>query len=144
MRLTMMAVILVSTSVAADTEIHRCLLEDGTIAFQEKPCPETDVTADDGSEADESRRDSRTPGADDDAFDFVNPFDEPASPPTPSEPTLPEAASKDRAECEKTTRDAIDVIDFEMRENAYTKEQGQDYLAELLSLTRQLRACKQL
>ena len=74
----MMAVILVSTSVAADTEIHRCLLEDGTIAFQEKPCPE------------------------------------------------------------------IDVIDFEMRENAYTKEQGQDYLAELLSLTRQLRACKQL
>jgi hypothetical protein len=31
-----------------------------------------------------------------------------------------------------------------MRENAYTKEQGQAYLADLLALTQQLRACKQL
>jgi hypothetical protein len=31
-----------------------------------------------------------------------------------------------------------------MRGNAYTKEQGQAYLADLLTLTRQLRACKQL
>ncbi len=45
---------------------------------------------------------------------------------------------------EKTTRDAIDAIDLEMRGNAYTKEQGEEYLAELLTLTRQLRACKQL
>jgi len=139
-----MTLMLAGTSVAADTVIHRCLLEDGTIAFQEKPCPEAVVSADDGRETDESRSDSETPGVDDDAFDFVNPFDNPAGPPTPSEPTLPGPASKDRAECEKTTRDAIDVIDFEMRENAYTKEQGQDYLAELLSLTRQLRACKRL
>ena len=59
-------------------------------------------------------------------FDFVNPFDEPASPPTPSEPKLPEPVSQDRAECEKTTRDAIDAIDLEMRETPYTKEQGED------------------
>ena len=84
------------------------------------------------------------PSADDGAFDFVNPFDEPANPPTPAEPTLSEAVSLDRAECEKTTRDAIDAIDLELRGNAYTKEKGEEYLAELLALTQQLRTCKQL
>jgi hypothetical protein len=57
---------------------------------------------------------------------------------------VPGPVSQDRAECEKTTRDAIDAIDLEMRETAYTKEQGEEYLAELLVLTQQLRACKQL
>jgi hypothetical protein len=52
--------------------------------------------------------------------------------------------SQDRAECEKMTRDAIDAIDLEMRENPYTKEQGEEYRAELLALTQQLRARKQL
>jgi hypothetical protein len=42
------------------------------------------------------------------------------------------------------TRDAIDAIDLEMRENPYTKKQAEDYRAELLALTQQLRACKQL
>ncbi len=128
------------TNVTADTEIHRCLLEDGTFAFQEMPCSDTDASTAVGSEAGESR----TPARDDDAFDFVNPFDEPAGPATPPEATPPESVSRDRADCEKKTRDAIDAIDLEMRKNAYTNEQGQEYLAELLTLTRQLRACKQL
>lgn len=128
----------------AATEIHSCLLDDGTIAFQQTPCPEPAVDADDSSEVGESRNAGETPSADDDVFDFVNPFDEPASPPTPSEPKLPEPVSQDRAECEKTTRNAIDAIDLEMRETPYTKEQGEEYLAELLALTQQLRACKQL
>ena len=125
MRFAIMLLMLVGASVTANTEIHRCLLEDGTTAFQETPCPEPAIDADD-------------------VFDIANPFDEPASPSTPMEPTPPERASKDRAECEKTTRDAIDAIDREMRENAYSKEQGQEYLAELLEWTQQLRACKQL
>ena len=107
-RFAIMVLMLVGPSVTAETNIHRCSLDDGTIAFQEMPCSE------------------------------------PASPPTPIEPTLPVSASRDRAECEKTTRDAIDAIDLTMRKNAYSKEQGQEYLAELLELTRQLRACKQL
>ncbi|MGI9238621.1 MAG: hypothetical protein ACR2QZ_14580, partial [Woeseiaceae bacterium] len=102
------------------------------------------ANAKDSSEAAESRTDSETVAADDDVFDFVNPFDEPAGPPAPVESTLPERISQDRDECEKTTRDAIDAIDLEMRESSYSKEQGQEYLAELLELTRQLRACKQL
>jgi len=144
MRFTIVVLILAGTSVTADTEIHRCLLEDGTFAFQEMPCPEPAVNADDGIEAGRSHPEKGTAAADDEVFDFVNPFDEPVSPPAPSEATLPESVSRDRAECEKTTRNAIDVIDLEMRENAYTKEQGREYLAELLRLTQRLRTCKQL
>ena len=44
----------------------------------------------------------------------------------------------------KETRDAIDAIDVEMRQTSYSQEQGEQYLADLLDLTRQLRACKQL
>ncbi len=144
MRLAIMVLMLVGRSVTADTEIHRCLLEDGTIAFQEMPCSEPAVNADDGSEAGERRSDSGIPAADNNVFDFVNPFDDPANPPTPIEPTLPEQSPKDHFECEKPTRDAIDAIDLEMRKSAYSKEQGQEHLAELLELTQQLRACKQL
>lgn len=144
MRFATMLLMLVGTSVTANTEIHRCLLEDGTTAFQATPCPEPAINADDGSDAGERHSDSGMPAADSDVFDFANPYDEPASASTPMEPTPPERASKDRAECEKTTRDAIDAIDREMRETAYSKEQGQEYLAELLEWTQQLRACKQL
>ena len=131
----MVMLMLAGSSAAADTEIHRCLLDDGTIAFQETPCPEPVVQADDESDA---------TAADDDAVDFPNPFDEPPISLMSAESALPESLSQSRAECEKTTRDAIDVIDLEMRGTAYTKEQGEKYLAELLELTQQLRTCKQL
>ena len=144
MRFIMVISMFVGASVAADTEIHRCLSDDGTIAFQEMPCSDSAANSDNSTEAVENGSVSESPAADDDVFDFVNPFDEPARPPVPSEQTLPEQMSKDRAECEKTTRDAIDAIDLEMRESAYSKEQGQEYLADLLVLTRQLRACKRL
>ncbi|NND36750.1 MAG: hypothetical protein HKN81_06390 [Gammaproteobacteria bacterium] len=102
------------------------------------------MNADERSDAVEIHSDSGMPAADIDVFDLASPFDEPSNPSTPMTPTPPERASIDRAECEKTTRDAIDAIDREMRAHAYSKEQGQEYLAELLELTQQLRACKQL
>ncbi len=136
--------LLAATSVAAETEIHRCLLEDGTVAFQEMPCAEPAANVDDGSKAVESSSDSASLAPEDDVFDFVNPFDEPTNAALAPEPAPPVPASQDRAECEKTTRDAIDAIDLEMRQNAYTQEQGREYLQELLALTRQLRACKRL
>jgi len=123
----------------AQQEIHRCPQPDGTVAFQEKPCPEP---TDDAAAADDQSEDDTTP-ATDSALDFVNPFDNPevAEPaPETEQLVLP---SQDRAECEKSTRDAIDAIDLEMRKD-YTEEQGRQYLAELLELTRQLRACKAL
>ncbi|HEX7719899.1 MAG TPA: hypothetical protein VF389_08835 [Woeseiaceae bacterium] len=144
MRVTLLVLILIGTGVAADTEIHRCLLEDGTFAFQEMPCSLPAAEADNASESGDVHEDSGTHAVNDDGFDFVNPYDEPASSPMPSETTLPERISQDRAECEKTARDAIDAIDLKLREDAHTKEQGRANLADLLLLTQQLRACKQL
>ena len=128
------------TDLTAEAEIHRCTQEDGTIAFQETPCPEP---SDDGDA--DTQRETGTPTSSDGFFDFVNPYDEPEEAPLPSstEPALPKSVSTDRADCEKTTRDAIDAIDMEMREG-YSKEDGQTSLAELLELTQQLRACKEL
>ena len=141
---TVLAVLmLASIDVNAELEIHRCVQDDGTIAFQEMPCPKPESADDAGTGgADrDSDRDDSAPA--DDSFDFVNPFDAPEGAPVASDTELPESLSQDRAKCEKTTRDAIDAIDLEMRKG-YTKEQGDQYLAELLTLTRQLRACKTL
>ncbi len=136
--------LLAATSAAAETEIHRCLLQDGTVAFQEKPCAEPVADIVDASPAKDSRGAGERHVADNDPFDFVNPFDETADHPPAAEQTLPEPVSRNRAECENKTRDSIDAIDLEMRKKAYTKEQGQEYLAELLKLTRQLRGCRAL
>ena len=130
-------------SVAAGTEIHRCVLEDGTVAFQEMPCPEradsaADAAVDQGPVVNEAREPA------DNEPDYVNPFDEPVTTPAPVETSLTEPASHDRTECEATTRDAIEALDLEMRQQAETKEQRQEYLSELLLLTKQLRACKEL
>lgn len=142
MRFSILVLVLVGMSAAADAQIHKCLLDDGTIAFQQMPCAKPTVDHDDGNDVGEN---SGEPDAvDDDVSDFINPFDEPTDPPARPEPELPEPVSQDRAECEKVTRDAIDAIDLEMRNAPYTKEQGEEYLAELLALTQQLRACKQL
>ena len=46
MRFAMMFMMLVGKCVTAETEIHRCLLDDGTIPFQETPCSEPAVNAD--------------------------------------------------------------------------------------------------
>ena len=143
MRLAFLPLMFVGASAVADTDIYRCPLADGTVAFQEMPCaePVTDVAE---SDTGESVGNDDTTVSRDDTFDFVNPFDNPETPPAPTESTLPEPVSQDRAECEKTTRDAIDPIDLQMRQSTYTREEGQAYLAELRVLTQQLRACKQL
>ena len=141
-RIFTVVILLVGMKATADTEIHRCLLDDGTFAFQELPCAEPTEATDDSTEAIENSVPDEA--ADENGDDFVNPFDEPADPPVSAESLLPASISNDRAECEKTTRDAIDAIDLEMRQNPYTKEQGQAYLSELRVLTQQLRACKQL
>ncbi|MBT8067810.1 MAG: hypothetical protein KJO09_11255 [Gammaproteobacteria bacterium] len=130
--------ILPSISLGSEPEIHRCTQEDGTIAFQEMPCPEPEDT----SEID-SQGDKPDPAPADEFFDFVNPYDEAEQAPVPTEAARPAPPSKDRAECEKTTRDAIDAIDVELRKD-YSEDASKAYLAELLELTRQLRACKQL
>ncbi len=131
-KMTLVVLVLAATSAPADTEIYRCTLSDGTVGFQEIPCAET---------ADETTEEEAEPVAEP---DFVNPFDEPEALPEQPEASLPVPASQDRSVCEKTARDAIDVIDLEMRSTSYTQEEGQAYMAELRTLTQQLRACKLL
>ena len=134
----------------ATQEIHRCIQDDGTVAFRETPCPEADPPAA-GDSAEEDSIDSEDVDGDDTVasdgfFDFTNPFDEPAEEvpePEPVPAAPPELPSEDRVVCEQTTREAIDAIEVRMRAG-YTREEGQAYLNDLLELTRQLRACKEL
>ena len=141
MRFAFVILLFAGTSAVAETDIHRCPQADGTFSFQELPC--TEPVANDGEpDTDDDAGDTTLTG--DDALEFVNPFDEPGPPATQSDSPLPEPVSQDRAECEKTTRDAIDAIDLRMRQTTYTREEGRAYLEELRALTQQLRACKQL
>ena len=143
-RFTLAITLLVAANAAAEMEIHRCLLDDGTFAFQELPCQEPVESAVDDSESGEDSNPDEMPDDDNKVLEFVNPYDEPLNLPATTESSLPESISGDRAVCEKTTRDAIDTIDLRMRQNPYTKEQGQEFLSELRVLTQQLRACKRL
>ena len=134
MRIIIFALLPAASCAAADADIYRCPLDDGTFAFQQMPCPEAEGTGDElQPEPEPELAPESSVGAP------LEPED-----PRPSEPPLPAQLSVDRATCEKDTRDAIDAIDLEMRQTSYSKEQGEQYLADLLELTRQLRACKQL
>ena len=134
---------LVTTSVSAQTEIHRCLQADGTTVFQQMPCPETARNSDSENQEGGDQRDSAALVPADGYADFVNPFDAAEDDSVAADTASDKPVSQDRATCEKKSRDAIDAIDLEMRKG-YTEEQGQGYLSELLVLTKQLRACKQL
>lgn len=122
----------------AETVIYRCAQEDGTIAFQETPCTEAADEIED-----ESPQSTEYGAPADTYFDFVNPFDEDENASAEAEQQSTVPPSQDRAECEQTTRDAIDAIDAKLQ-NSDSREDDREHLAELLELTRQLRACKQL
>ena len=131
MRTTLFCLLLALASASANAEIHRCPQADGTVAFQETPCPDP---------APEETIEAKAEPAEEAPLPetaVITPTEEP-------ELVLPESLSRDREQCEKATRDAIDAIDLEMRQTSYTKEEGEAYLARLLELTEQLRACKQL
>ncbi len=125
---------------SAQTDIHRCVQADGTVAFQETPCPEPEV-------ADDTAEKATEPAAIpvEDSFDFESPYDsEDPAPVTEAPPyDLPADLATDRATCEKATRDAIDAIDAKLQQSDNAQE-DRKYLDELLELTRQLRACKAL
>ena len=132
---------LVPISAAAQTEIHRCAQADGTVAFQETPCPEPETTPGD-AESDVAVEPATTIPADA-VFDFTNPYDEAPGRPLPSEPDPRTPVSQSRADCEQETRDAIDAIDLELQQDGAAAQREQ-YLERLLALTEQLRACKTL
>jgi len=132
---------LVPISAGAQTEIHRCAQADGTIAFQETPCPEPETTPGDVESV--VTTEPTTATAADDVFDFTNPYDEVPGRPLPREADPRTPVSKSRADCEQETRDAIDAIDLELQRDVAV-DQRERYLDRLLELTEQLRACKSL
>ena len=141
-RVAPIVLVLVCNAGLADTEIHRCLLEDGTVAFQEMPCPEPAPPGEKAQEAG-NEGEGRAEAAANEPPAGSSPAEEQAGQGRPAGPQAPESVSKDRGECEKAARDAIDAVDLELREDA-TGERRRDYLAKLLALMEQLRDCKQL
>jgi hypothetical protein len=134
--------LILGTHALAQSEIYRCAQDDGTVAFQQTPCAESDDgSANDAASGEQNNVDAAASSENESGFS--NPFDEPANPPEAAPPESPDSISEARASCEQSARDAIDAIDLEMREG-YTQEQGQAYLDELLKLTQQLRDCKRL
>jgi len=133
--------LIVVATAMAQSEIYRCAQEDGTVAFQQTPC---EVASDQAADAAPDEQDAVEPDAASDPAPepsavFAEPADAPAA--KPDESTAP--LSEDRANCEKSARDAIDAIDLEMRKG-YSREQGPAYRDQLLKLTQQLRDCKKL
>ena len=124
-----------SALLGQDGEIYRCPQEDGTTAFQGMPCEEpSDATDDAPADAQDDTRPDSSAASGEDPFDFVNPYDQPASALPPTPPVESSGRSEARAACEKETRDAIDAIDVEMRKG-FSEAEGEAYLAELLELT---------
>lgn len=139
-------------SVADEPEIYRCAQEDGTVAFQQMPCRPAAVAQPDPRDAEEAvtGNDASHRGATTDASPQA---------PKPGARSIPDAApsaetagnaerqpvpvSGDRADCEKSARDAIDAIDAELRASSKS-DNDRARLDELLELTRQLRLCSRL
>ena len=119
----MLTTLLLVFSSLAQADIHRCTDAEGSIIFQQTPCAEP--------EPEQEETEEQAPTAEIEAN-----AEEVASRTEPSEQKPPEQV----AQCKKKFRDAIDVIDAEMRER-YTPEQADDYKQRLRVLTEQLRAC---
>lgn len=132
------------TGAAAEPDIYRCEQVDGTVAFQQLPCRPTPVVQPDARPAETSQIDAaaETPPAASDATPAAD-----SAPPGSTDDDTSERApvpvSGNRADCEKSTRDAIDAIDAELQASVDT-DKDRARLDELLELTQRLRMCKQL
>jgi hypothetical protein len=104
----------------AEAEIHKCTDADGGIVYSQLPC-----IAQTAMKAEKATPDSPDLKA------------KIAPPVTPKEKTESEANS---APCKKRYRDAIDLIDAEIRRE-YSPEKNEQYKQRLLQLTRGLRRC---
>ena len=130
---------LIPVTAVAQTEIHRCAQADGTVAFQETPCPDPERAPVDSEPAIDA---GSMPPANED-FVFTSPYDEPNNQAEPSRTDTPAPVTQRRDDCEQQTRDAIDAIDLELQQEVGA-DQRERYLDRLLELTAQLRACKTL
>jgi len=119
---------------AAYADIYKCTDETGDVAYQQTPCPV------EGAGQPSATGDEVTP-----VVEAVQ--EEEATEPLPESQSPEEQVASSRRpgeqveDCRKRYRDQIDAIDAEMQAG-FSTEQGAEYKASLLALTRQLRACE--
>jgi hypothetical protein len=121
----MLTTLLLVFSPLAQADVYRCTDAEGSIIFQQTPCAEPEP------EPEQEKAEEAAPTA-----EIERIVDEPVARTEPRQEKSPELV----AQCKKKYRDAIDVIDAEMRER-YTPEQADDYKQRLRVLTEQLRDC---
>ena len=118
----------------AQTEIHKCVDEDGNIAFQQTPCPEP-VESEPLLPTPPAEVQEEVPvvAAEPVAAAEPMPIAEPVSANQPK-PAEVEA-------CKMPLREAIDAIEAEML-RGYSADEADGYKQELRGLTEQMRACE--
>ena len=114
----------------AQTEIHKCTDDDGGIVYSQLQCPPQKSVEAEKTEPDEEA----------DKAQNAEPVSAERAPPVIDSLQEKPESEANRAACKKRYRDAIDVIDAEIRRD-YTPEKGEQYKQRLLALTRKLRQC---
>lgn len=136
-----------ATGATAEPEIYRCTQDDGTVAFQQMPCRSAPVAPPETRQADEPQYEEQTQTRPEPGGARLPSSISDSAPPEQTEvdpdPRKPVAVSGNRADCEKSARDAIDAIDAELQASG-NPENDRARLDELLKLTRRLRLCKEL
>lgn len=136
-----------ATGTTAEPEIYRCTQDDGTVAFQQMPCQPAPVAQPETRKANESQYEEQMQTRPEPGSARLPSSTTDTAPPeqTEVEPDQrkPVAVSGNRADCEKSARDAIDAIDAELQASG-NPENDRARLDELLKLTRRLRLCKEL
>ena len=111
----------------ASSEIHKCVDEDGNVAYQQTPCPEPV----------ESEPLEPVPAAEPEL-----PLVTTEEPPGEPEPVRAELKKPEDIEaCKIPLREAIDEIEAEML-RGYSAERGGEFKQELRVLTEAMRACE--
>ena len=119
--------LLLSSAPLASSDIHKCVDEDGNVAYQQTPCPEPV----------ESEPLEPVPAAEPELTPVTT--EEP-----PEEPDLVRAEMKkpeDVEACKIPLREAIDEIEAEML-RGYSAERGEEFKPELRVLTEAMRSCE--
>lgn len=119
--------VLLSGASLASSDIHKCVDEDGNVAYQQTPCPAPV----------ESERLAPEPSEEPESLPVATDSPQVVSEHVSVEPKNPE----DVEACKIPLREAIDEIEAEML-RGYPAEKGEEFKQELRALTQEMRACE--
>lgn len=119
--------VLLSSTSLAYSDIHKCVDEEGNVAYQQTPCPPP--VESEPLEPETAVETESLPVTADEPRAKLGPAN--VEPKTPA----------DVVSCKIPLREAIDEIEAEML-RGYPAEQGEEYKQELRALTQEMRACE--